>query len=198
MGLLKNREYQLRIALLGAGTTGKTTLARAVLEEPQPDVPAKDSPSTLVKTLESDEGTLKLVIFDQMSSGIYVPVTYQLKSVECWLLVFDITDAASFETAADLLGTITRRMPEKAKQGLLLGTKCDRHVHRKVDSAEAQALAAVHQIPYLEVSAVEGTAIESILPALSAYAIECSAAALGSPLPLPPPLPATTAKCTIL
>ena len=73
------------------------------------------------------------------------------------MIVYDITDRKSFDTAKKWLDEIDREIVNK----LLVGNKCDMDTKRQVEYEEAKAFAEEHGIPFLETSGRAATNVET-------------------------------------
>jgi len=75
------------------------------------------------------------------------------------MIVYDITDRKSFDTAKRWLGDIDRYACKNVNK-LLVGNKCDMDTKRQVEYEEAKAFAEERGIPFLETSAKDATNVE--------------------------------------
>ena len=78
---------------------------------------------------------------------------HYLRSGEGFLVVYSITERATFNVACELYESIIRIKEQDHVPIVLIGNKCDLEEKRSISSMEAQALARTWGIPFFETSA---------------------------------------------
>lgn len=125
-----------------------------------------------VRTLQVDGKTIKLQIWDTAGQEKFRTIT-QAYYANCHgiALVYDVTDRGSFGSIEHWLVEIKARAPEQVSL-ILVGNKVDAssadtsETIRQVSTAEGQALAEQHQIPFLETSAKNGINVDAVFMTL--------------------------------
>lgn len=86
---------------------------------------------------------------------------HYLRSGEGFLVVYSITERATFNVACELYESIIRIKEQDRVPIVLIGNKCDLEEKRSISSMEAQSLARTWGIPFFETSAKTRYNIES-------------------------------------
>ncbi|XP_066573820.1 ras-related protein Rab-42b [Amia ocellicauda] len=152
-------QYQFRIIMLGDSTVGKSSLLKRYTE----DVFIEFINQTVgvdfyVQFFEVEPGVrIKLQFWDTAGQERFRSVTrsYYRNSVG-GLLVFDVTNRASFEHVRDWHDEVQERVKPQQVLFVLVGHKSDRAEERTVGSEEAEKLAGQLGVPYIETSAKSG------------------------------------------
>ncbi|AWO96286.1 putative ras-related protein Rab-39B-like [Scophthalmus maximus] len=154
-------QYQFRFIMLGDSTVGKSSLLKRYTE----DLFLESINQTVgvdfyVHFLEVELGVrVKLQFWDTAGQERFRSVTrsYYRNSVG-GLLVFDITNRASFDHIVDWHAEVCERVQPHRVLFALLGQKSDRDAlgERVVSREEAEKLARQLAMPYVEVSAKTG------------------------------------------
>ncbi|XP_028326771.1 ras-related protein Rab-42b [Gouania willdenowi] len=154
-------QYQFRIIMLGDSTVGKSSLLKRYTEDLFLDtINQTVGVDFYVHFLEVEPGIrVKMQFWDTAGQERFRSVTrsYYRNSVG-GLLVFDITNRASFDHIKDWHDEVCERVQPHKVIFTLVGQKCDREAHkeRAVSRAEAEKLAAQLGMPYVEASAKTG------------------------------------------
>ncbi|KAG7475326.1 GTP-binding protein GEM [Solea senegalensis] len=147
-----------RVVLLGANGVGKTAFARIFAG-------AEDSMDTDECELCGDETWEKMIEVDGESATVTLLDTCDAEtgsewSQEChmqtgdaFLLLYSITDRASFLRASELRINLRRFRPAQHTPIILVGNKCDLVRCRDVSVSDGRACAAVFDCKFIETSA---------------------------------------------
>uniref|UniRef100_A0A8C6TDC8 RAB42, member RAS oncogene family n=1 Tax=Neogobius melanostomus TaxID=47308 RepID=A0A8C6TDC8_9GOBI len=154
-------QYQFRIIMLGDSTVGKSSLLKRYTE----DLFLETINQTVgvdfyVHFLEVEPGVrVKLQFWDTAGQERFRSVTrsYYRNSVG-GLLVFDLTNRASFEHIRDWHAEVCERVQPQKVVFVLVGHKSDMDIDgdRAVSQEEAERLAGQLGMPYTEASAKTG------------------------------------------
>ncbi|XP_061633767.1 GTP-binding protein GEM [Phyllopteryx taeniolatus] len=147
-----------RVALLGAGGVGKSAFARIFsgaadsmdsddcelcgdeVHERDVDVDGEAATITLLDT------------WDAESDSDCAEESY-MRSADAFLLLYSITDRASFLRASELRISLRRLRPARHTPIILVGNKCDLVRRREVSTNEGRVCAAVLDCKFIETSA---------------------------------------------
>ncbi|XP_044527330.1 ras-related protein Rab-42 [Gracilinanus agilis] len=155
---LASSQHQFRILLLGDADVGKTSLLRRYIEG---DFGADAPPSSTVgvefysRMLKLASGPrVKLQFWDTAGDERYRCITRSFyRNTVGVLLVFDVTNRKSFKHVEDWYQEVASVQGPDKVVFLLVGHKCDLQQARQVSSQEAETLAAVWGMSFLETSA---------------------------------------------
>ncbi|XP_061530240.1 ras-related protein Rab-42b [Phycodurus eques] len=154
-------QYQFRVIMLGDSTVGKSSLLKRYTEDHFMEaINETVGVDFYVHFLEVEPGVrVKMQFWDTAGQERFRSVTrsYYRNSVG-GLLVFDLTNRASFEHIRDWHAEVCEHVLPHRVLFVLAGHKsdCDGHGKRAVTRDEAEKLAAVLGVPYVEASAKEG------------------------------------------
>ncbi|XP_035527756.1 ras-related protein Rab-42b isoform X2 [Morone saxatilis] len=154
-------QYQFRIIMLGDSTVGKSSLLKRYTEDLfMESINQTVGVDFYVHFLEVEPGVrVKLQFWDTAGQERFRSVTrsYYRNSVG-GLLVFDITNRASFDHIKEWHGEVCERVQPHKVLFVLVGQKNDRDAQgeRVVSREEAEKLAGQLGMPYVEVSAKTG------------------------------------------
>ncbi|XP_064602240.1 ras-related protein Rab-13-like isoform X2 [Liolophura sinensis] len=151
-----SRRYDILMRLLLVGDTGvgKTCLLCRYANDEFFDTHI----STIgidfkMKTVAVDGRTVKVQIWDTAGQERFESITKQFyRRAEGILLVFDITNKASFEGVGKWI-TYIRELTREDPVMMLLGNKSDRKHRRQVSFAQAKEFAENYDMKYSETSA---------------------------------------------
>ncbi|XP_060937952.1 GTP-binding protein GEM [Limanda limanda] len=147
-----------RVVLLGAGGVGKTAFASIFAG-------AADSMDSDDCELGGDEMCEKTIEVDGEPAAVTLLDTWDTETAneqgqECptqtgdaYLLLYSITDRASFLRASELRITLRRLRPAQHTPIILVGNKCDLVRRREVSVNEGRTCAAVFDCKFIETSA---------------------------------------------
>ena len=120
-----------------------------------------------IKTIDIRGERIKLQIWDTAGQERFHSITRSYyRGAAGILLVYDITDAKSFDQVDKWLS----RIQEHAKEGvekMILGNKCDMEEKRVISKDRGEALARANNTRFLEVSAKSNVNIERAFQELS-------------------------------
>ena len=147
---------RVKILILGESSVGKSSLLTQYIENkfmpthmPTIGVEYKQK---LITT--DDQSLVKVQIWDTAGTERFRTITpIYYRNVDGVLLVFDITDAESFETISYWVGELNDKADIASIQLLLIGNKNDLNHAREVTSEKAEETAKSIGIDYLETSA---------------------------------------------
>ncbi|XP_019948913.1 ras-related protein Rab-42b [Paralichthys olivaceus] len=154
-------QYQFRIIMLGDSTVGKSSLLKRYTENSfLESINQTVGVDFYVHFLEVELGVrVKLQFWDTAGQERFRSVTrsYYRNSVG-GLLVFDMTNRASFDHIKDWHAEVCERVQPHKVMFVLVGHKSDHDAvgERAVSREEAQKLAGQLGMPYLEASAKTG------------------------------------------
>uniref|UniRef100_A0A3B4BBM1 GTP-binding protein n=1 Tax=Periophthalmus magnuspinnatus TaxID=409849 RepID=A0A3B4BBM1_9GOBI len=139
-----------RVVLLGASGVGKTAFASIFAG-------AADSMDSDECELCGDEVFEKEVEVDGEAATVTLIDTWDsedcpMQSGDAYLLLYSITDRASFLRASELRITLRQFRPAEQTPIILVGNKCDLVRRREVSSSEGRACAAVFDCKFIETS----------------------------------------------
>nr|VZI05383.1 unnamed protein product [Spirometra erinaceieuropaei] len=89
------------------------------------------------------------------------------RSSEGFMLVFDITEAASFNLLSGFMDNILRVKGSEAVPMIVVGNKKDLESNRQVSTDEAKSWTAAHNLRYIETSAKTNENVEAAFIQLS-------------------------------
>ncbi|XP_036603033.1 ras-related protein Rab-42 [Trichosurus vulpecula] len=155
---LSSEQLQLRILLLGDAGVGKTSLLQRYVER---DFRADAPPSSTVgvefycRMLELASGPrVKLQLWDTAGEERYRSITRSFyRNTVGVLLVFDVTNRKSFDHIEDWYQQVASQQGLDKVIFLLVGHKTDLQQAHQVSTQEAENLASVLGMTFLETSA---------------------------------------------
>jgi len=113
-----------------------------------------------IRTIQRDGKTIKLQIWDTAGQERFRTITSSYyRGAHGIIVVYDTTDMETFEHVKTWLHEIDRYASENVNK-LLIGNKSDLIHKRQVETEAAKEFAASVDIPFLETSAKDGTAVE--------------------------------------
>ncbi|EYB88166.1 hypothetical protein Y032_0251g172 [Ancylostoma ceylanicum] len=169
-------DHSFTVMLLGDSCTGKTCLLvrykdGAFLNNNFISTVGIDYRN---KVIEMENKKIKLQIWDTAGQERFRSVTAAYyRDADALLLVFDVSNRASFENVRSWLAQI-REYGKESVQVTLVGNKCDLGSSRTVRSDEARHLAASYSIPYIETSAKTGHNVNQAFLDIARRLIESS------------------------
>jgi len=151
-----NKEYDFSIVIVGFGGVGKSAvtlqfLQNRFLDEYDPTIEESYTKHCVVDTLPT-----YIQIIDTAGQEEYQQLRDQSLSIgDCYLLVYDITNKASFDELTKLRTNILR-MRNAENSGfpmVVIGNKCDLESYRQVNKEEVKKRCVIWNVPFLETSA---------------------------------------------
>jgi small GTP-binding protein len=158
-----------KLILIGDSGVGKSSLALRFAFDEFPD----NSKSTIgvdfmSRTIVHDRQPIRAMIWDTAGQERYRGLLQSYyRGARGALLVFDITNRASFDNIERWLGEM-REHGDPNMDIVLVGNKRDRRHERTVTTAEATALASRHNIALIETSAAEAINVDQAFEQLIA------------------------------
>ena len=150
-----------KFIVIGSSGVGKTAILKRLVD----DVFTGESQSTigvefLATSVDVDGQAVKLQIWDTAGQERFRSIAKAyFRSAIGVILVFDLTDRKSFEDLVRWLEDVHSLCDPNAVV-TLIGNKSDLEASRKISESEAKAFADLHQLNYLETSALGGDNVE--------------------------------------
>ena len=157
-----------KILTIGESGVGKTCILRRFVE----DKFLKNHLATIgidfkTKTLNINNQEIKLKIWDTAGQERFRNITTQYyKGADGIVLVYDVTDDASYEKIRDWMDQILSNTQKDDIGLVLLGNKCDMEP-RSVTEEQGNKLAEELKISYFETSALTGQGIKEAFEQLT-------------------------------
>lgn len=154
-------DYLIKIKLIGDSGVGKSCILLRYVDGTYSD---KYS-STIgvdfkIRTLHVGSKLVKLQLWDTAGQERFRSIAGTFRNDQGIVLVYDITDAASFEHIQGWMDEVDRTASPQAVR-LLLGNKADLGARRQVDYHVAKAFADARGMPFMETSAKERTNVDN-------------------------------------
>ncbi|XP_045901379.1 GTP-binding protein GEM [Micropterus dolomieu] len=147
-----------RVVLLGASGVGKTAFA-SIFAGAADSMDSDDcelcGDEVCEKTIEVDGEPAAITLLDTWDAetdGEWAQERY-MQTGDAYLLLYSVTDRASFLRASELRITLRRFRPAQHTPIILVGNKCDLVRRREVSVSEGRACAAVFDCKFIETSA---------------------------------------------
>ena len=157
-----------KILTIGESGVGKTCILRRFVE----DKFLKNHLATIgidfkTKTLNINNQEIKLKIWDTAGQERFRNITTQYyKGADGIVLVYDVTDEASYEKIKDWMDQILSNTQQEEIGLVLLGNKCDMEP-RNVTEDQGKKMAEDLKISYFETSALTGQGIKEAFEQLT-------------------------------
>lgn len=170
-----------KFIVIGSSGVGKTAILKRLVD----DVFTGESQSTigvefLATSVDVDGTQVKLQIWDTAGQERFRSIAKAyFRSAIGVILVFDLSDRKSFEDLNQWLSDVHSLCDPNAVV-TLIGNKSDLVDQRTVTAAEAESFAQLHQLSYLETSALGGDNIQEAFQRTAAAVFRKSAAS-GAP-----------------
>lgn len=145
-----------RVVLLGASGVGKTAFANifaGAADSMDSDDCELCGDEVFEKEIEVDGETATISLVDGPTWDCESELDSPMRSGDAYLLLYSITDRASFLRASELRITLRRYRPAEQTPIILVGNKCDLVRRREISSNEGRACAAVFDCKFIETSA---------------------------------------------
>ncbi|KAF0713294.1 hypothetical protein DYB26_004833, partial [Aphanomyces astaci] len=159
-------DMQIKLLMIGDSGVGKTCLLlRYANDSFSPTFITTIGIDFKVKNIDLDGKKIKLQIWDTAGQERFRTITTSyFRGAQGILLVYDVTDRASFNSIRNWVGQIQQHADVHVNK-ILVGNKCDMLDDKVVSTEEGQALADEYGIKFFETSAknninVEGGFIE--------------------------------------
>lgn len=167
-----SRSYDMimKLLLVGDSGVGKSCLLLRFVED-------KFNPSFIttigidfkIRTIESKGKKVKLQVWDTAGQERFRTITTAYyRGAMGIVLIYDVTDARTFENVENWFETVTQHANEDA-QIFLVGNKCDDEENRQVSREQGQQLATRLGLSFLEASAKTNENVDAIFYELAAF-----------------------------
>lgn len=159
-----NPYYLYRLVIVGDHRSGKTSLLRRFANNEFEDDNSHIIYDLQVRTIEFDDITIKLLVFDVRTIGRYnvIPTlnrrTFYRGSVGV-IIAYDTCKEETFNNVPHWVEEV-KTVGRPDMKLLIVGTNCDRASDKTVDYLKVRSYANENQIPFLEVSSKDGTNID--------------------------------------
>jgi len=148
-----------------------------------------------IKTIELRGKKIKLQIWDTAGQERFHTITTSYyRGAMGIMLVYDITNAKSFDNIAKWLRNIDEHANEDVER-MILGNKCDMEDRRVVSKERGEEIAREHNIKFLETSAKTNVNIEDAFLQLAEAILDKSHVQETKPAPFPQPQQGAGPKC---
>jgi Ras-related protein Rab-10 len=157
----KNYDLLFKLLLIGDSGVGKTNILLRFSE----DAFNSNSIATIgidfkIKTIELRGKKIKLQIWDTAGQEQFLAITTSYyRAAMGIMLVYDITNASSFDNIAKWLRNIDEHADEDVER-MILGNKADMEDKREVSKEQGEGIAREHNITFLETSSKTNINIE--------------------------------------
>lgn len=157
----------IRVGIFGSGGIGKTALVYKLTTGTFVDDIDPTIENTYKKELKVDGITYILDILDTAGPEEYhLMIPQYMKACHVVLILYSITDAASFENAKSLVDTARTTKEDSEYKCIAMGsTKCDLESSRAVAYEEVKAFADMNGFQHVETSAKESKNVEAVFEA---------------------------------
>ena len=168
----KTTDFGLKVVMMGDGAVGKTSLVlRYTQNSFSPEYKQSLGASFAVKDLSIHNQQVKLVIWDIAGQPSFRQVRrHYYNGAHGALLVFDVTEPASFMTLHNWFSDFRRVVPEGAI--ILVGSKIDLKEKRRVPAEAAKMLQKWWNVQYVETSAAEATGVNDAFIELASVSLK--------------------------
>ena len=140
-----------------------------------------------IKTIELRGKKIKLQIWDTAGQERFHTITTSYyRGAMGIMLVYDITNAKSFDNIAKWLRNITEHANEDVEK-MILGNKCDMESERIISKERGENIARENGVRFLETSAKTNVNIEKAFIELSESILDKTPGFSEPRQPLPPP-----------
>jgi len=154
-------DYLIKLLLIGDSGVGKSCLLLRFSDDSfTPSFITTIGIDFKIKTIELDGKRIKLQIWDTAGQERFRTITTAYyRGAMGILLVYDVTDAKSFDNIRNWIRNIEQHATENVNR-ILIGNKCDMVDKKAVDTPRGQSLADEYGIKFLETSAKNNINVE--------------------------------------
>lgn len=159
----KTYDYLFKLLLIGDSGVGKT----CILFRFSDDAFNHTFISTIgidfkIKTIDLKGKKIKLQIWDTAGQERFHTITTSYyRGAMGILLVYDVTNAKSFDNIAKWLRNIEEHANEDVEK-IIIGNKCDMEERRVIPTERGEEIASAHNIPFIETSAKANINIDRV------------------------------------
>lgn len=153
---------QIKLLMIGDSGVGKTCLLlRYANDSFSPTFITTIGIDFKIKNITLDDKKVKLQIWDTAGQERFRTITTSyFRGAEGILLVYDVTDRASFNSIRNWVGQIQQHADVNVSK-ILVGNKCDMSDDRVISTEEGQKLADEYGIQFFETSAKSSVNVDS-------------------------------------
>ena len=156
----------MKIVLTGPAQAGKTTVLNQLVNRSIVDIPQTISMEITTHTIQVGEDQVKIEIWDTPgTNSLKLPLRLHWKDAAGAVVVFDLTDRASFEEANTYLCDLVAMCKEDVFI-ILVGNKSDCVDSRAVTDEEVHAVRRRFSVNYLEISAKQAGDVNDLFTTL--------------------------------
>jgi len=162
-------DYLFKVVLIGDSGVGKSNLlSRFTRNEFNLESKSTIGVEFATRSIQVEGKTVKAQIWDTAGQERFRTITSSYyRGAHGIIVVYDVTDAESFNNVKQWLNEIDRYACENVNK-LLVGNKCDLVQKKTVDFDTAKAFADKLDIPFLETSAKQGSNVEKAFLTMAA------------------------------
>lgn len=158
--------YLFKYILIGESGVGKTSLINRFTDEKyEQNYSCTIGVDFKIKSVKVGENTAKLQIWDTAGQERFRTITRgYYRGANCIIIVFDLSDSASFLKVSSWLNEISEYITEGVEV-IILGNKADLIDERKIDTESVQNLLAefnINKENFYEVSAKENKNVNEV------------------------------------
>ena len=160
-------EYEFKVIVVGDEKVGKTSLIIRYTEDRFSESYLQTLGSDFaLKTIHQDDKDITLVLWDIGGQDKFkILHKYYFQGAQAAMLVYSITDSASFESLPQWYNSVLEHVGEIPM--ILLGNKKDLEKLRTVDENEGRRFAKNKGIPFFETSAKTASNVEDAFLTIS-------------------------------
>ncbi|PAA72367.1 hypothetical protein BOX15_Mlig016792g2 [Macrostomum lignano] len=166
--MAKAYDYLFKLLLIGDSGVGKTSvLIRFAEDSFSPTFISTIGIDFKIRTIELDGKKVKLQIWDTAGQERFRTITTAYyRGAMGILLVYDVTNAKSFDNIRTWIGNINQHANPDVEK-MLLANKCDMNDRRMIAKEMGERLANEHQLRFMETSAKSGINVEEAFLAMA-------------------------------
>ncbi|NXB97659.1 RAB17 protein, partial [Orthonyx spaldingii] len=159
--------YIYKVVLLGSKSVGKSSLAYRYVRNDFRDLLSTVGCSFFTQTLNLDEATVKLEIWDTAGQEKYQSVCHlYYRDAHTALLVYDITDKQTLSRAKMWLEDLEKKFLPNEIVVALVGNKTDLAAEREVTTEEGEEFARTKGLLFMETSAKSNYQVNNVFMAV--------------------------------
>ena len=156
----------MKIVLTGPARAGKTTMLNQLIHRSIVEIPQTISMEITTHTIQVGEEQVKIEIWDTPGRNtLKLPLRLHWKDAAGAVVVFDLTDRASFEEANTYLCDLVAMCKENVSI-ILVGNKSDCVDARAITDEEVHAVKRRFGVNYMEISAKQASDVNNLFTTL--------------------------------